>query len=100
MKNKQIKPISDLFVEINDHPDFIFGDFYTLSECLENSNELLEEDEDIVNYIPISPEEINLELKQKIRGHIIDQLQLIFNYSGSPYPIIRRDVLTGKLIIE
>lgn len=100
MKNTEIKPISDLFIEINDHPDFIIGDFYTFSECLENSNELMEQDEDITDYIPIRPEEIDIELKQKIRDHIINQLYLIFKFSDGPYPIIIRDELTGKLIIE
>ena len=69
-----------------------------LSECLENSNDYFEGE--IENYNPVKIEDIDDELNLKILEYLRDQLYLIFKHSDSPYPLIKRDELTGEIHID
>ncbi len=90
--------ISALIDQLYNHPDFLVGDFYTLSECIDESNVFFEDE--IENYNPVKIEEIDDKLSLKIQEYLKHQLYLIFKYSDSPYPLIKRDELTGEIRID
>jgi hypothetical protein len=98
MNEKHKISINDLIDQLYNHPDFLVGDFYTLSECIDDSNEFFEYE--IENYNPVKTEEIDDELNLKIQEYLKHQLYLIFKYSDSPYPLIKRDELTGEIRID
>jgi hypothetical protein len=41
MQEEQKISLSHLIHQVYNHPNFLVGDFYTLSECLENSNDYI-----------------------------------------------------------
>ena len=87
--------INDLIDQLYNHPHFLIGDFYTLSECIDVSNDFFEDE--IENYNPVKIEEIDDKLNLKIQEYLKHQLYLIFKNSDSPYPLIKRDELTGEV---
>jgi hypothetical protein len=100
----EMRNINEIITELKNHPNYITSEIFVWDDYLEVINENLEDmeydEENEKEFIPLVLEDLNYELKEKIRDNISVAITYGYEVGLNPYSTIVRNHDTGEIEIE